>query len=44
LVDVDPLGRDAERGAGVALNDEVFLVGGDPEAAAGVSRWRFLMR
>ena len=33
MVDVDPLGRDAERGEGVALSGEVLGVGG----AAGVA-------
>jgi hypothetical protein len=28
--DVDPLGRDVERGQGVALGGEVLIVGGDP--------------
>jgi hypothetical protein len=33
VVDVDPLGRDAERGQGVTLRGEVLLVGGDPGVA-----------
>jgi hypothetical protein len=33
VVDVDPLGGDAERGEGVALRGEVLFVGGDPGVA-----------
>jgi hypothetical protein len=33
VVDVDPVGLDAEFGEGVALGGEVLAVGGDPRVA-----------
>ena len=44
VVDMDPLGCDAEPGQGVALRSEVLLVGGDPGVADQQSAHRLSVR